>query len=99
MVVSGLPDRNGMKHAKEIARMSLALLKAVTTFKIRHRTEDQVKLRIGIHSGKLYRSLLIALCGVSKIVIKFPGATDNVTACTLNNKLFFGKMGREKKVF
>ncbi|KAG8201257.1 hypothetical protein JTE90_019895 [Oedothorax gibbosus] len=51
MVVSGLPDRNGMRHAKEIARMSLALLKAVTTFNIRHRPEDTVKLRIGIHSG------------------------------------------------
>ncbi|KFM63400.1 Atrial natriuretic peptide receptor 2, partial [Stegodyphus mimosarum] len=51
MVVSGLPDRNGMLHAKEIARMSLTLLKAVTSFKIRHRPEDTVKLRIGIHSG------------------------------------------------
>lgn len=51
MVVSGLPDRNGMRHAKEIARMSLALLKAVTSFQIRHRPEDRVKLRIGIHSG------------------------------------------------
>ncbi|GBL84777.1 Atrial natriuretic peptide receptor 1 [Araneus ventricosus] len=51
MVVSGLPDRNGMRHAKEIARMSLALLKAVTSFKIRHRQDDTVKLRIGIHSG------------------------------------------------
>ncbi|GIY97229.1 atrial natriuretic peptide receptor 1 [Caerostris extrusa] len=51
MVVSGLPDRNGMRHAKEIARMSLALLKAVISFKIRHRQEDTVKLRIGIHSG------------------------------------------------
>ncbi|GFQ70546.1 atrial natriuretic peptide receptor 2 [Trichonephila clavata] len=51
MVVSGLPDRNGMRHAKEIARMSLALLKAVISFKIRHRQDDTVKLRIGIHSG------------------------------------------------
>lgn len=51
MVVSGLPDRNGMRHAKEIARMSLALLKAVTSFRIRHRPEDNVQLRIGIHSG------------------------------------------------
>ncbi|XP_041962871.1 atrial natriuretic peptide receptor 1 [Alosa sapidissima] len=51
MVVSGLPVRNGKMHGREIARMSLALLKAVRTFKIRHRPDQQLKLRIGIHSG------------------------------------------------
>ncbi|XP_070536701.1 atrial natriuretic peptide receptor 1-like isoform X3 [Ptychodera flava] len=51
MVVSGLPQRNGSRHAREIARMSLALLDAVGTFRIRHRPNDQLKLRIGIHSG------------------------------------------------
>ncbi|XP_060726359.1 atrial natriuretic peptide receptor 1 [Tachysurus vachellii] len=51
MVVSGLPVRNGKMHACEIARMSLALLEAVKTFKIHHRPDQQLKLRIGIHSG------------------------------------------------
>ncbi|KAI2655178.1 Atrial natriuretic peptide receptor 1 [Labeo rohita] len=51
MVVSGLPVRNGKLHGREIARMSLALLEAVKTFKIRHRADQQLKLRIGIHSG------------------------------------------------
>lgn len=51
MVVSGLPDRNGNLHAREIARMSLSLLKATLTFKIRHRPSDKLKLRIGIHTG------------------------------------------------
>nr|XP_055066153.1 atrial natriuretic peptide receptor 1 [Misgurnus anguillicaudatus]XP_055066154.1 atrial natriuretic peptide receptor 1 [Misgurnus anguillicaudatus] len=51
MVVSGLPVRNGKLHGGEIARMSLALLEAVKTFKIRHRPDEQLKLRIGIHSG------------------------------------------------
>ncbi|XP_040899910.1 atrial natriuretic peptide receptor 1-like [Toxotes jaculatrix] len=51
MVVSGLPVRNGKLHGREIARMALALLDAVRTFKIRHRPEQQLKLRIGIHSG------------------------------------------------
>ncbi|XP_062255521.1 atrial natriuretic peptide receptor 1-like isoform X2 [Platichthys flesus] len=51
MVVSGLPVRNGKLHGREIARMALALLDAVRTFKIRHRVEQQLKLRIGIHSG------------------------------------------------
>ncbi|XP_041041023.1 atrial natriuretic peptide receptor 2 isoform X2 [Carcharodon carcharias] len=51
MVVSGLPVRNGKLHARETARMSLALLEAVKSFKIRHRPNDQLKLRIGIHTG------------------------------------------------
>ncbi len=60
MVVSGLPVRNGKLHGREIARMSLALLEAVKTFKIRHRPDEQLKLRIGIHSGKNdgFKSLL-----------------------------------------
>lgn len=52
MVVSGLPVRNGKLHGREIARMSLALLKAVRSFKIRHRPEQQLRLRSGIHSGE-----------------------------------------------
>ena len=51
MVVSGLPVRNGQLHAREIARMALALLNAVMSFKIRHKPGVQLRLRIGIHSG------------------------------------------------
>ncbi|XP_044004854.1 atrial natriuretic peptide receptor 1-like isoform X4 [Aphidius gifuensis] len=51
MVVSGLPMRNGMNHAREIARMSLALRDTVMTFRIRHRPHEQLNLRIGMHSG------------------------------------------------
>ncbi|KAH3863877.1 hypothetical protein DPMN_026882, partial [Dreissena polymorpha] len=51
MVCSGLPKRNGINHAGEIASMSLHLLKAIKQFKIRHRPDDTIKLRIGIHSG------------------------------------------------
>lgn len=43
--------RNGDYHAREIARMALALLAKVHNFKIRHRPNDTLKLRIGIHSG------------------------------------------------
>lgn len=52
MVVSGLPVRNGNLHGREIARMALALLDAVHTFRIGHRPEQQLRLRIGIHSGE-----------------------------------------------
>jgi atrial natriuretic peptide receptor A len=51
MVVSGLPVRNGDLHAREIARMALALLAKVRSFKIHHRPDEKLKLRIGIHSG------------------------------------------------
>ncbi|XP_028604022.1 atrial natriuretic peptide receptor 2 [Podarcis muralis] len=51
MVVSGLPVRNGKLHAHEIVRMALALLEAVKTFRIRHRPNEQLRLRVGIHSG------------------------------------------------
>ncbi|KAM3873532.1 atrial natriuretic peptide receptor 1-like [Diretmus argenteus] len=51
MVVSGLPVRNGKLHGREIARMALALADAVRTFRIRHRSDQQLQLRIGIHSG------------------------------------------------
>ena len=52
MVVSGLPLKNGSDHAGQIAQMSLALLRATDTFKIRHQPESKLKLRIGIHSGE-----------------------------------------------
>ena len=51
MVVSGLPERNGNEHCREIARMSLKLLDAVKSFTIRHRPDEQLKLRIGLHTG------------------------------------------------
>ena len=51
MVVSGLPDPNGDSHAREIARMSLKILDRVGRFKIRHREEDQLRIRIGLHTG------------------------------------------------
>ncbi|XP_015121956.1 guanylate cyclase 32E [Diachasma alloeum] len=51
MVVSGLPIRNGIQHAGEIASMSLCLLDKIKEFSIRHRPFDKLQLRIGIHSG------------------------------------------------
>lgn len=53
MVVSGLPERNGNKHAGEIAKMSLDLLSATNSFRIRHKPDGRLQLRIGIHSGNV----------------------------------------------
>ena len=52
MVASGLPKPNGDLHVIEIANMALDLLSAVTTrFHIRHRPNQSLKLRIGLHTG------------------------------------------------
>ena len=50
MVVSGLPERTPL-HAGNIAAMAVELLAAVKNFKIAHRPNDTLQLRIGIHSG------------------------------------------------
>ncbi|MBN3318561.1 GUC2F cyclase, partial [Atractosteus spatula] len=51
MVASGLPKRNGKRHVAEIANMSLDILSAVGTFKMRHMPDVPVRIRIGLHSG------------------------------------------------
>ncbi|XP_055450336.1 retinal guanylyl cyclase 1 [Psammomys obesus] len=51
MVASGLPQRNGQRHAAEIANMALDILSAVGTFRMRHMPEVPVRIRIGLHSG------------------------------------------------
>jgi class 3 adenylate cyclase len=51
MVVSGLPTRNGNKHAGEIASMALHMLSAIIDFRIRHLPDERMQLRVGMHSG------------------------------------------------
>ncbi|RMX38935.1 hypothetical protein pdam_00016427 [Pocillopora damicornis] len=51
LVVSGLPVRNGNRHAGEIADMAFDILSLMTHFKIRHRPRMKLQLRVGLHSG------------------------------------------------
>ncbi|MBN3297124.1 ANPRB protein, partial [Amia calva] len=51
MVVSGVPDENGINHAGEIASMAVDLVNVCHTFKIPHKPDTQLKIRCGIHSG------------------------------------------------
>ena len=51
MVVSGLPNRNGDKHVSEIANLALDLVSAALNFRIRHRPNLKLQLRIGLHTG------------------------------------------------
>ncbi|CAD5126154.1 DgyrCDS14322 [Dimorphilus gyrociliatus] len=58
MVVSGVPNRNGRKHLTEIADISLDLLSSVTNFCIRHRPKEQLRLRIGLHTGPVVAGVI-----------------------------------------
>lgn len=51
MVVSGVPIRNGNKHAVNIANMALDLLHESKTFKIPNMPNESLKIRIGLHTG------------------------------------------------
>ncbi|XP_062240627.1 retinal guanylyl cyclase 2-like [Platichthys flesus] len=53
MVASGVPNRNGTRHAAEVSNMSLDILHSIGAFKIKHMPEIKVKIRIGLHSGPL----------------------------------------------
>ncbi|XP_054457935.1 retinal guanylyl cyclase 2 [Anoplopoma fimbria] len=51
MVASGVPVPNDNRHAAEIANMSLDILSAVGSFKMRHMPDVPVRIRIGLHTG------------------------------------------------
>ncbi|XP_059923328.1 atrial natriuretic peptide receptor 2-like isoform X2 [Gadus macrocephalus] len=51
MVVSGVPNENGINHAGEIASMALDLVNVCHAFKIPHKPTTQLRIRAGIHSG------------------------------------------------
>ncbi|PIK46081.1 hypothetical protein BSL78_17074 [Apostichopus japonicus] len=51
MVASGLPNRNGDKHAGEIATLALDLMDRLRYFQVPHRPEEKLQLRVGLHTG------------------------------------------------
>lgn len=61
MVASGVPNRNGNRHAAEVSNMSLDILHSIGAFKIKHMPEIKVKIRIGLHSGTVSPFKLINL--------------------------------------
>lgn len=52
MAVSGLPVPNGIEHSRQVALMSLELVEAIRYFTVPHMPLEQLKLRVGLHSGK-----------------------------------------------
>ncbi|XP_056379759.1 guanylyl cyclase C isoform X1 [Hyla sarda] len=63
MVVSGLPNRNGNRHAVDICRMALDILSFMGSFELDHLPGLPVWIRIGIHSGP---------CAAGVVGIKMP---------------------------
>ncbi|KAF3840711.1 hypothetical protein F7725_006573 [Dissostichus mawsoni] len=51
LVASGVPNRNGNRHAAEMANMSLDILHCIGSFRMRHMPELKVRIRVGLHSG------------------------------------------------
>ncbi|GAA55367.1 guanylyl cyclase GC-E [Clonorchis sinensis] len=51
MVASGVPRRNGCRHATAITDMSLDLVNVSRNFVIPHMPQEPLKIRVGIHSG------------------------------------------------
>nr|CAH8864620.1 unnamed protein product [Trichobilharzia regenti] len=51
MVASGVPRRNGERHAIAIADMSLDLVSVSHSFVIPHKPNEPLKIRVGLHSG------------------------------------------------
>ena len=84
MVVSGLPLRNGDRHAGHVASMALHVLRAIADFRIRHRPHATLRLRAGIHSG-------ISPCVPrSHCTFVFPTyKSRDCLACSLSSKMFF----------
>lgn len=52
MVASGLPQRNGSRHAAEIANMALDILSYAGNFRMRHAPDVPIRVRAGLHSGR-----------------------------------------------
>ncbi|XP_060050403.1 guanylyl cyclase C isoform X2 [Erinaceus europaeus] len=63
MVASGLPKRNGNRHAIDIAKMALDILSFMGTFELEHLPGLPVWIRIGVHSGP---------CAAGVVGIKMP---------------------------
>lgn len=51
MCSSGLPQKNGDKHASELTDMALHLVGSTKTFHIPHLPDEKLEVRIGIHTG------------------------------------------------
>ena len=52
MIASGLPHKNGDKHALQIALASLHIVHVVSYYNFPNVAEEGLQIRVGIHTGK-----------------------------------------------
>jgi len=65
MIASGVPDKNGDRHASIIASMSLDVMSTCSMFPIQHKPNERVQLRSSIHTGSV-------VAGVQVVGSKMP---------------------------
>ncbi|KAI1709792.1 adenylate and guanylate cyclase catalytic domain-containing protein [Ditylenchus destructor] len=53
MIVSGVPRENGNSHVQHIADIALKMRTFVSNFKLAHKPEEIMMVRIGFHSGSV----------------------------------------------
>jgi guanylate cyclase len=52
MVASGLPKRNGDRHAAEIASLALDMMETISYIVMSHRPDQHLQMQIGINTGR-----------------------------------------------
>eukprot|EP01135_Chromosphaera_perkinsii_P009638 Nk52_evm88s1810 gene=Nk52_evmTU88s1810 len=53
MVVSGCPKANGRNHAIELTDLAMNCMSEMSSMKVKHSKNHELKLRVGVHSGQL----------------------------------------------
>ena len=61
MVVSGVPKRNGNRHAENVANMTIDLVNLCKTFEIPHLPKTPLKIRAGLHSGMMMMMMMMMM--------------------------------------
>ena len=89
MCVSGLPEKNGSKHARIIAQLALQMIRLAKTYSISSLPGVTVGLRVGIHSGMAHLYLLPTgseergVLGVGSIPVAILPSCQNVKTFAL----------------
>ncbi|KAL3091882.1 hypothetical protein niasHT_027502 [Heterodera trifolii] len=58
MIVSGMPRENGNAHVQHISEIGLKMCTFVANFKLAHRPDEVIMVRIGFHSGTVAAGLV-----------------------------------------